>query len=458
VGAGLTSAATGLGGTIANAVRGIPSGVAEAYKRLGIVPQTVGAVTENPHVRQAEAIAAGLPGGARLRPAQAATAEQIGDAAETTAAKLGDARTAHEAGTKTQELLRDWRSNTWKNEQETAWQPLNQRMSGAGVDPSGYRRALQQAAKDPALDSLPENQRVFANKLVQEWLAALDADAPPGRMLSWEQAHALKKKIGDQLGSPDIVSSLGNKALQGIYGGLAEDMGTTARAHGQGRVFDAANKVTIDGHNFIDTVVTKAIQKNNAGQETVAADIAARNMLGSNDAMMQLRQRVPEAANELGAYRLREIKEAVPSQQGADSTSSSGSLLTKLRGQQIARPEGSEAMFRPVAGDVYDLAKVAANQRLMEQQLNRPNTAAGVASALLMSQLWAAYQSGGPRAAAGVLAANAGAPGAISMFMRDPRIIAMAGARKGTRPVPGLLGAINAVPNAINSYQPDDQR
>ena len=445
VGAGATNLATGGIGTLANAFTGVKSDIAAALDRLGITPRTMGAVTDRPGIQGAEAaLTHGPMSGGILQRGQSEMVDDFGRAVENTAARLdpltGRVATAQDAGQATQAALRNWRDNIFPAEQSAVWTPLNQRMVGAAVDPSGYRAALQRAAKDPALQSLPETQKAFAQGKVQEWLDALDKDVPPGQSMTWEQAHALKQKIGDQMGTPDIVSSMGNKSLQGIYGGLAGDMVATAQARGQGALFDAANKVTIDGHQFIDGTLSKAIQRNNAGQETIRPDDAAQSLLRDNTGLQQLRDRVPEAADALAAFKLRQMQQAKPSQQGDTST---GSFLTGLRQQQRNDPQGTAALFSDpaVTQKVKDLGAVADQFRSVEKNMNAPRTASTALLLSLPAQLAAAYGTHGLPGAAAVLGANLALPYAGAKYLTNPALIKLMSAQPGQRPpMSGLLG------------------
>jgi hypothetical protein len=362
--------------------------------------------------------------------------------------------TAQDAGKIVQDRLQDWRQNTFPAEQDAAWVPLNQRLAGTSVDPSGYRAALQRAAVDPALDSLPAIQKSFAQAKIQGWLDALDKDVPAGQNMSWEQAMAVKRRIGDQLGTPEIVASMGNDALKNIYGSLAGDMKTTAAANGQANLFDAANAVTINGHQFIDGTVSKAIQKNNANQETIRPDDAANNLLRDNTAMLQLRDRVPDAADALAAYKLRDMAQAKPGQQGAGPTTSTGTFLTNLRTQQISDPEGTTALFSDpgVSQNVSDLAQVAAQLRATERNANTSGTTASSLLASLPLQLAGAYHLGGLKGAGALLGTEIGLPYLGAKYLTNPGLIKLAAAQQGQRPIAGLLGG--AMANLPSQTQP----
>ena len=455
-GAGLTSGVTGAIDTLVNAAKGVPSDIAAALARLGIKPTTMGAVTDRPGIQGTEATFTRAPvSSGMLQPQQRQMVDQFGDAVEGTAARLDPATggrivTAQDAGKRVQDLLQDWRTNTFQKEQDAAWAPLDQRMAGTAVDPAPYRTALEYAASPPGLASLPENQRAFASAQAKKWLDALNADVPPGGKLSWEQAQAIKRRIGDAMGTPEIVGSIGSQQLKNIYGGLADSIKQTAVQHGQGNLFNEANAVTTAGHQFIDGTVSQAIQKTNLGQETIRPDDAANNLLRDNTALQQLRDRVPEAADALAAYRLRSMQQAVPSQQGDVST---GSFLTNLRRQQRSDPEGTAALFTDptVQQNVKDLTTTANQFRGVEKNMNAPNTAVTSLLLSLGGQLAAGYGLGGARGVGGVLAGNLGAPYVAGKFLTNPALIKLMAAQPGASTpmsgrVAGLLGAAATMP------------
>jgi hypothetical protein len=460
IGTGGVSALTGAAGTLANAIQGVKTPIAEALERLGIVPRTVGAVTDRPGTQTVEAAATRLPfSSGVLQPAQRDTVDQFGNAVERTAGMLGGEATKQEAGGSVQQILQDWHANTFPTEQAAIWTPLNQRLAGASVDLSGYRRALEDMAYSPELHGMTETQRAFGSAQARQWLEALNADRPPGQnsppSVSWGQAQAIKTQIGKAMGTPDIVSNMGMDRLRQLYAGLAGDMSDTATAHGQAGPFRLANQSTIDAHNFIDTTLVKAIKARNPGQETVDPDAAATALLNSNSAMQQLRDRVPQAADALGAYQLRRAAQAKPSQQGAGDTTSTGTFLTTMRKQQLDRQEGTAALYNDpaVASNVNDLLAVAAKLRETERLANISGTSGATQVATFIPRLAAAGFYGGPMGAAASAASDM-APYGLAKYLTSRPAIALASARPGPRPpidsrVAGLLGylANQAVPS-----------
>jgi hypothetical protein len=449
-GAGATNVATGLAGTARNAWTGVQNETAEALRRLGIIPRTMGAVSQNPAVHETEAAFSGVPmASGQLQPAQRQTVERFGDVVDRTARNIENQTgpaytTAQGAGRRVQEALHDWRENVWPAEQTAIWEPLGQRMAGASVDPSNLRAALQRGARDPNLASLPETQRAFIQTRLQTWLDALNADVPRGQNMSWEQAMALKRRIGDEMGRPDITSDVGGQALKNIYGSIAGDMRTTAAQHGQAGMFDAANAQTIAGHQFINGTVSKAVRANNLAQETIRPDDAAGRLLSDNVALQQLRQRVPEAADALASYNLRNMATAKPSSQGDVST---GSFLTNLRKQQQQDPEGHAALYTDPAAaqDVRDLGTVAGQFREVEKNMNASKTGKTGLIIGAGGAAGAGYAHSGIPGALAVLGSTLASPYLAGKLLTNPDMIRLAATRPGPRPpmdykAAGLLG------------------
>jgi hypothetical protein len=353
--------------------------------------------------------------------------------------------TMQDAGKVAQDEAYNWIKTTFPAKQDAVWNPLNQRMAGAAVDPTAYRKALEYAASPPGLATLPENQRAFASAQARKWLDALNTDVPPGRMLSWEQAQALKQRIGDAMGTTDIAGSMNATQLKGIYGGLAEGMKDAATQRGQRGLFDTATQVTIDGHQFIDGTLSKIIQRNNQGQETMRPDDVARTLLRDNTAQQQLRDQLPTAADAIAAAKLRDMQTAKPSQQGETST---GTFLTNARRQIRDDPEGTRALFNnpQVAQNLDDLVTVADRFRSVEKNMNTSKTAPTNRMLEMGPRAVMAGAMGGLPAAAGMIGTDMLLPSLVRRGLTSPAGIRVASTPAGPRlpidspRVAGLLG------------------
>jgi hypothetical protein len=251
-------------------------------------------------------------------------------------------------------------------------------MAGSSVSQSPYRSALEDAANPPQMASMPATQQAFSSPQAKRWLDALNTDFPPGSNFSWEQAQAIKQRIGDAMGTPDLVSSIGMQNLKNIYGGLARGMETTATQHGQDRLFNEANAGTTAGHTFMDNVGSKIAKANNPMQESIAPEQATNSILNSGDTTLQaVRDQMPDAADVLAAYKLRQASTAKPSVATQYDDTSTGTFLTNMNRMRQDRPGGYSALYNDpaVQQQLDDLQTVAGRLRATERHLNTSGTA-----------------------------------------------------------------------------------
>jgi hypothetical protein len=374
-----------LGIKTANAVAGNMSPTYNAFQRAGVEPRLLGTVAGGTAGQSAEAALSRVPfASSVIRPVQQQTLDQFGNSVDRTATQLDPSRasaTAQTTGDVLQNSYRNWVDNVFngpQGRQATAWAPLNQRMAGSAVDQAPFRAALDNAANPPNLASLPATQRAFSSPQARAWLDALNKDIPPGGNLSWEQAQAIRSRIGDAMGTPDLVAGIGMQNLKNIYGGLARGMETTATQHGQGQLFSDANAVTTAGHSFIDNVGSKIAKANNPAQETIDPETATRNILNGGDTTLQaVRAELPDAADVLAAHKLRQASTAKPSVATQYDDTSTGTFLTNVNRMRQDRPGGYSALFGDpsVQQQLEDLSTVAGRLRATERHLNTSGTA-----------------------------------------------------------------------------------
>lgn len=364
-----------------NALRGNVSPEYAAFQRLGLPTSLVGTVGGGEAGQSAEAAMSRVPfASSIIRPVQQRTVDAFGNAVDRAALQLDPAMTATNAqttGESLQNSYRNWVANTFPARNQAAWAPLDQRMAGAAVDQTPYRAALDNAANPPNLASMPATQRAFSLPQARTWLDALNADFPPGASLTWEQARALRTRIGDAMGTPDLVSSIGMQNLRNIYGGLARGLEATAVQHGQGQLFNNANAVTTTGHTFMENVGSKIATANNPLQESITPEQATRNLLNSGDTTLQaVRTEIPAAADQLAAYNLRQASAAKPSQATAYDDTSTGTFLTNINRMRQNKPGGYAALYPPqVQQALDDLQTAAGRLRTTERHLNTSGTA-----------------------------------------------------------------------------------
>jgi hypothetical protein len=367
--------------------------VLDAYKLLDIDPVLAGDVTGSPTAQALQAYASkALGGSSRIAPLEQQSVTQFGNAVERTAATLGSSRDAQAAGTALQAEARNWQNTVFPQQQAAAWQPVDQAMATATVDPANYRTAL--GTLSSKLSALPETQKALLPPRVASMLDAINADVPPGSTMAWPQAQQLRSAIGEIMGVPEISQSVGEKTLSSMYAGLSQDMKASAAANGATALFDNANAVSTAGHAFIDNTLSKIIRSRNPAQETVRPEQATTAVLGGGDTTLQaLRAEMPKAADELAAYKLRDMALATPGAAGRTGGETSvGTFLTDLNRMRQTAPNGTKALFSDpaISAKVDALATAASAMKETAKRANTSGTATSLGTMIPMSAVTAA--------------------------------------------------------------------
>jgi hypothetical protein len=364
----------------ANAARGVSSPLVEAYDRLGITPSLAGDVSQNAGMRSLQAFASKAPGGAgRMEEAGTRAVSQFGDAVDRTAADLGASRDAIQAGEAAQRAARNWTENVFPQRQAQAWAPVNAAVApDSHVFLDNYRTALN--GINGELGALQKSGGTFLGERAQRLLDSLNVDLPHGAPAYWTEAQRLRSVIGEARGIPEISQSIGDARLGRLYASLSGDMRSTANRYGAGQAFDDANAVSTAGHTFQDNVLSKIIKSSNPAQESVTPTQAANNLLNSDGTILQaVRNEMPDAANELAAYKLRDMALATPGRQNAGGNATApGTFLTDLNNMRQSRPGAMEALFPEARHQqtIGDLAHVADSMKQTALRVNNSNTGA----------------------------------------------------------------------------------
>jgi hypothetical protein len=413
---GTNMAAAALGARVAstatratNLAAGNRSPTVAAYDRLGIDPVLRGDVTGAEGAQMAQAYASQAPlGSGVVRPVEQHVVGQFGQAVEDTAAKLGSSTNAQAAGDVLQTEARNWKDTVFPQREVTAWAPVDAAMGNATVDPSNYRTAL--TSLTGKLAALPETQKALLPPRIQQMLDAINVDVPSGSTMTWPQAQQLRSAIGNVMGVPEISMAVGPAQLKAAYGGISQDMKAAATANSADAAFANANAVSTAGHAFIDNHLSKIIRSNNPAQETIAPERAAQTVLGSGDTTLQaLRREMPKAADELAAYKLRDMATATPGAAGAAGNEvSPATFLTDLNRFRQGAPGGHRALFGSdpaVAQNVDDLATVAGSIKDTAKRSNTSKTGPFMAIAQAAPAMAGGYYAGGIPGAVGAVAA-----------------------------------------------------
>jgi hypothetical protein len=445
-----------------NTLSGTKTPVVAAYDELGIDKTLLGDVSENPTARLVQAYGSKSPFGASVvHPVEQKVVGQFNQAVEDTAKRLGPSTSEQTAGEVLQKEARNWKDVVFPQRQAQAWQPVDQLLGQENVAPTNYRAALTSLTQK--LSALPETAKVLIPQKTWDMLDAINKDVPAGQAMPWQQAQALRTAIGQVMGVPEIVQSLGKDQLKRAYAGISGDMQDTARAvdvrntaaaQAQGvqpppsavAAFDKANRVSTEGHAFIENTLSKIIKSNNPLQDK-DPELATRSILGSTDTTLEaIRRELPGAANEVAAYKLRDMALATPGASGRTGQETSvGTFLTDLNRFRQQNPAGFRALFSDpaVARKIEALAIVADTMKETARRANTSGTgpyqAMGEAGSAALAT-WLATHS--PTATALSVAGPFALNRAAGHIVTNPVVTRWASAPGANMPNPFLTGTM----------------
>lgn len=459
-GAKLGGVTANVGTRVTNAVAGAKTPLAAAYDELGIDRRLVGDLSDNATARTLQAYGSKSPfGSSVVAPVEQKVVGQFGSAVEDTAKRLGTSTSEQTAGQVLQKEARNWKDVIFPQRQADAWAPVDRLLGGETVAPTNYRGAL--TALIGKLSSLPETAKILVPAKTWDLLDAINKDVPAGNTMSWSDAQSLRSAIGQVMGVPEIVQSMGRDQLKKAYAGISQDMKDTAAAvdarnaaasiptPSAVNAFDNANRVSTEGHAFIEGPLSKIIQTTNPVQD-IAPEKAASSVLGSGDTSLEaLRREIPKAVDELGAFKLRDMALATASAAGRTGAETSvGSFLTDLNRLRQQDPGGFRALYSDptVARRIDALATVADSMKETARRANvsgtGPYMALGEAAGSALTA-WLATQD--PYYAAGAIALPYAANRGVARVMTNPllaRVASAPGPRATTNPL--MLGAMLA--------------
>lgn len=395
------------GNRVAGAAMGASTPTLDAYRNLGIAPTLAGDVTGSPTLQMIQAYAAKSPGGAgRVHAASDTAVNQWGRALEDTAQGLGNAGTLQQAGEALQMHGKSWLSD-FNNASRSAWTNVDMHIPPTTpVQMRNYGVAL--ADIQNAMPNATATARNLQSPLSRNLLDSLlqDTKAAP---LTWQDAKAIRTRIGEKLAEPQLVGDTSHAELKRIYGALTDDLQATAATRGPAatQAFNDAATLTRDGHSFIENTLSRVLKGDKISPEQ-AASAALTNSGNGGTLLSTIRAEMPAAADELAAYKLRDMGLANSGRQNATASALSPGTFVTDRGK--LSPEALNALYGAdpaVARRVEDLAAVGAAMRNTERFLNTSNTGAHGATTQALTSIFGAplaalggYHAGGLKAAA----------------------------------------------------------
>jgi hypothetical protein len=211
--------------------------------------------------------------------------------------------------------------------------------------------------------------------------------------------------------------------------------------------FGNANRVSTEGHAFIEGPLSKIIRSNNPAQETIAPEKATGSVLNSGDTTLEaIRREMPKAADELAAYKLRDMALATPGAAGRTGAETSvGTFLTDLNRMRQQNPAGFRALYSDpiVARKIDALATVADTMKETARRANTSGTGPYMALGEAVPTAAATYYATGsiPSAVAS-LALPFAANRAAGYVATNPLLARMASAPGPRQPVNPLLTGV----------------
>ena len=177
--------------------------------------------------------------------------------------------------------------------QDRLYAPVNAKMTGQPVDPSGYRASLQVAQhKTPHSIFCRTCRAQFARRKTPLICRTRSIRTRhPAKCSPGIRRKAIRRQHGDMMSTPSFQQdpATTERYQAPIWRHLASDLERAADGQGVGDAypFRTANAYSTYGHNFINRVLNRAVTANNPSQE-IAPDAAAKNLLNANGSDLQL--------------------------------------------------------------------------------------------------------------------------------------------------------------------------
>jgi hypothetical protein len=363
----------GAAGRTANAMRGVGNPVVQAYDTAGVTPRLAGDVTGNPLLQGLQSTAMRLPFGGRAVRAAQEGAQEFGNAIEDTAAPLGSSRSLQEAGTALQNEGTAWLGN-FKADSKKAWDAVDTQIPASTPTPVlNYARTLMAVRNQ--MPGAPATAKVLQPALSSNLLDSLVSDITKGP-LTWQDVKGIRSRIGEKLEDPVSIGPADTSYadLKRIYGALSGDLQSAAAARGPAAqtAFNNASTLTKNGHDFIESTLS------NINGDKIAPEQAANRALNSGTAggtfLQAIRDQMPIAANELAAFKLRDMAAATPGRATADMPTSAMTFSTNLN---RLSPEARQALFAGIAPKLSALQTVAEQGKETFARYGNPSGTSG---------------------------------------------------------------------------------
>lgn len=371
-------------GSVSRLTGKTPQELWQAFRSADIKP-TAGQVTGNRALQGLEWAASKLPTGAtRMGNVANEQLDTLGTKVDDLAVDYGSARGATPGATPTEAgtALQRGGAKFVKDFQDTAeklYQKLYQVMPKD--TPARANNIVAALGRQRAeLAAAPELAAKLENPTLRGYLDAIVSDAGASGTLPYNVISTFRSKIGRMLSDPQTVSDIPRAELKEVYAALSKDMEQAARAAGPEALarFQRANAYYAAGLKRIEAVIDKVVQAKTPEKAYQFAMEGSGAKGGGGTKLMQLRRSMPaEEWDVVASMVLRQMGEAVPSQQGSRTIFSPESFLTRWnqmsKGAQNALFRGTQ--YGGLPDRLQTLLDVAAAMRETKYMSNPSGTA-----------------------------------------------------------------------------------
>lgn len=379
---------TGVTQRLFNRSQGNLSSIAQAYKDIGMTPTLGGNATDSSPLKFMQNVAQNSVGGSGIiKDASEQEMQNFGNATNNFASQFGKSKTMQDAGTSLQQGGKQWLAN-FKNSSGKAWDAVDNAVGSNTPAALTNTESTLSSIKNQAPQN-PQLQKFLGSKLagdIDGIITEAKGNYKPASFnsqglivpssgnvaspVTWSNLKSMRSRIGEYLSNPDLISDAGTAQAKQLYGALSQDMKNTALTSGNPQalpLLESANTLTKNGHDFIENTLSGITEKGVQPEDAAKFALSGNKIGGSN--LAALRQEMPDATDELAAYKIRDAAQATAVKQNAAGNAISPSrFLAELGDGGKMSPEALSALIpEPADKSVLDsMNKVAGGLKKTE--------------------------------------------------------------------------------------------
>src|SRR6202040_1443560 len=191
-----------------------------------------------------------------------------------------------------------------------------------------------------------------------------------------QDVTGIRSQIGERLAEPSTYGGdTSSIALKRLYGALSGDLQSAAAARGPvaQAAFNNANALMRNGHNFIEGTLSNVLSGDKIRPEQ-AANLALNSGATGGTLLQSIRDQMPIAADELAAFKLRDMAAATPGRATADMPTSAATFSTELN---RLSPEARQVLFAGIEPKLSALQTVAERGKETFARYGNPSGTSG---------------------------------------------------------------------------------